>query len=416
MRPILSSRIQRFFRPLVVVPVFILLGSIYLTFALEPYLNPASAWDKIAQSIDETKEQLRSAYETSVSPPEKITTTHVYQISPLADGVVTLAVGRESPTKPPTVSIVSQRISLDYGSFISILALITILCFLYGSLYRDFSSGDELTSTEKHRRREIDYDHPDPHLVRASAEDVLLFQIRDAKKRSTEIYNRAMQLLGSGIIMSFAGIAIFYFTSPTLDDLRPKSYDWESSAKLPVIWSRMLGLEVTTSNSDRPPYLSITNPPLKDLVATNPGLVDSALKFNLSIYKERNKASEASNPLQTYAYRVVRPVGMLLFIEGIAWFLLRQYRSLLQEHKKFYAIYLQKANQMACIRAIDKEVLRGDSYQLALLVSFLQLDLIQDSFLRTEDGGDDQSIANILKTMITSAADSAKSIASRKTE
>lgn len=50
--------------------------------------------------------------------------------------------------------------------------------------------------------------------------------------------------------------------------------------------------------------------------------------------------------------RIARSFGLLIFIEGIAWFLLRQHRALLQEHRSFYSLYIKRMNHLLAVRLI----------------------------------------------------------------
>ncbi|MDR5776300.1 MULTISPECIES: hypothetical protein [unclassified Caballeronia] len=53
-----------------------------------------------------------------------------------------------------------------------------------------------------------------------------------------------------------------------------------------------------------------------------------------------------------YAFAALRPFELLIFIEAIAWFLLRQYRSLTEDFKKLHRIYLRRSNYMIARRAL----------------------------------------------------------------
>ena len=50
---------------------------------------------------------------------------------------------------------------------------------------------------------------------------------------------------------------------------------------------------------------------------------------------------------------------MLIFMEGIAWFLLRQYRVLIEEYKSFLRVYLKRSSYLiawkAASSAADKQ-------------------------------------------------------------
>lgn len=66
----------------------------------------------------------------------------------------------------------------------------------------------------------------------------------------------------------------------------------------------------------------------------------------------------------TYLIRALRATGMLVFLEAIAWFLLRQYRNLIEDFKSFHRIYMKRANYLAAITIIDKTVVRGEDLLL----------------------------------------------------
>lgn len=76
--------------------------------------------------------------------------------------------------------------------------------------------------------------------------------------------------------------------------------------------------------------------------------------------------------LSEYLPRVVRPTGILVFVEAIAWFLLRQYRVQIEDYKSFYRIYLRRANLLIALKTIASA--GKDRAQLALAAAFLQDD------------------------------------------
>ncbi|HEX2095021.1 MAG TPA: hypothetical protein VHG28_21660 [Longimicrobiaceae bacterium] len=55
-----------------------------------------------------------------------------------------------------------------------------------------------------------------------------------------------------------------------------------------------------------------------------------------------------------YLGKLFRPLGILLFIEGIAWFLLRQYRALSEDYKYYYRSYLKRSNYLVALRLIGE--------------------------------------------------------------
>ncbi|MCX4150175.1 MULTISPECIES: hypothetical protein [Paraburkholderia] len=54
---------------------------------------------------------------------------------------------------------------------------------------------------------------------------------------------------------------------------------------------------------------------------------------------------------EAYAIASIRPFGLLVFLEAIAWFLLRQYRSSTEDFKAFYRVYLKRSNYFVARKA-----------------------------------------------------------------
>lgn len=67
----------------------------------------------------------------------------------------------------------------------------------------------------------------------------------------------------------------------------------------------------------------------------------------------------------TYLSKAIRPTGILIFIESIAWFLLRQYRALIEDYKTFHRIYLKRANFLAAYRLVSTEKVRPEDLFMA---------------------------------------------------
>ncbi|RUW97104.1 hypothetical protein EOA30_28640 [Mesorhizobium sp. M8A.F.Ca.ET.059.01.1.1] len=110
-----------------------------------------------------------------------------------------------------------------------------------------------------------------------------------------------------------------------------------------------------------------------------------------------------SSPRFLLAYRAF---AMLIFIEAIAWFLLRQYRSLIEDYKSFYRYYMRRANYLAALKISNQP--RGDA-QFALIVrTFLAEDLTgrlkRDETTETLEG---QRLidANFAESLMASAFD-----------
>lgn len=89
--------------------------------------------------------------------------------------------------------------------------------------------------------------------------------------------------------------------------------------------------------------------------------------FYVALPELRQEASTTS-----YLPTVIRSVGILLFVEAIAWFLLRQYRVQIEDYKSFYRIYLRRANLLLALKTISAA--QNDPAQITLAAAFLQDD------------------------------------------
>jgi hypothetical protein len=68
-----------------------------------------------------------------------------------------------------------------------------------------------------------------------------------------------------------------------------------------------------------------------------------------------------------------RSFAVLFFIEAIAWFLLRQYRALIEDYKSFYRHYMRRANYLAAVKISTQ---KGDKQFFNRIVdTFLAEDL-----------------------------------------
>lgn len=127
---------------------------------------------------------------------------------------------------------------------------------------------------------------------------VLLEHTEFLESRATGIYNRSTQLLTAGVLMAFIGIAVFYFSLP----------DTSTSSIYAPIDASDVASTTTQAHPTAPSFWAQLAPKL-------PGLL--------------------------------RSTGVLIFIEAVAWFLLKQFRSLIEDHKQFTRLYLKRANYLA---------------------------------------------------------------------
>lgn len=77
--------------------------------------------------------------------------------------------------------------------------------------------------------------------------------------------------------------------------------------------------------------------------------------------------------VETYLAGALRPAGVLIFVEAIAWFLLRQYRALIEDYKTFHRMYIKRTNHLICLKALRRLDTPGS--ELPLVMSLLQEDL-----------------------------------------
>jgi len=101
----------------------------------------------------------------------------------------------------------------------------------------------------------------------------------------------------------------------------------------------------------------------------------------LTSLNELPNMEEASAETENVSTRVVnavlsnfRPTAIFIFLETISWYLLRQYRALIEDFKSFYRIYLRRQNILsAYIIAHDRPL--EQSAELAVVASLIQEDL-----------------------------------------
>jgi hypothetical protein len=114
-----------------------------------------------------------------------------------------------------------------------------------------------------------------------------------------------------------------------------------------------------------------------------------------------------------YLFHAIRPTGVLIFLEAIAWFLLRQYRALIEDYKWFHRLYLKRANYLAAIRLFEKEVVRPEDVFVA--ASLIREDLsgrLQKG--ETTEGlealkqGEDDPVSQLIKTIASLRNEAAK--------
>ncbi len=124
-----------------------------------------------------------------------------------------------------------------------------------------------------------------------SADEYLTIYVDRALERSEELFLRSTLLLVGGVVMAFVGVAIFFV----------------------VLSSALRGLGTPE--------------------------VDSSRIFGLS---------------ESQIFLAFKSTAMLVFIEAIAWFLLRQYRALIEDYKSFYRYYMRRSNYLVTLKLLSE--------------------------------------------------------------
>ncbi|MBN3815833.1 hypothetical protein G3N57_04090 [Paraburkholderia sp. Se-20369] len=90
-----------------------------------------------------------------------------------------------------------------------------------------------------------------------------------------------------------------------------------------------------------------------------------------------------------YLILTIRPIGILIFMEAVAWFLLRQYRSATEDFKTFHKIYLRRSNYFSASKALAELESREKAVLLANAL------LAEDLSGRLNDGQSTEAIESM---------------------
>ncbi len=188
-------------------------------------------------------------------------------------------------------------------------------------------------------------------IKRVSAEALLESDVVKAEERARDVYKRSTILLGGGIVMAFVGVALFYVTLPVTSG---GAFDPRT------IGERDRQEEFRYEVMRRLDYLS------EDRIRPRSDLDD--LRHLLA----EDRPTGEEHPWLTFASHSLRPTGMLIFMEGIAWFLLRQYRVLIEEYKSFLRVYLKRSSYLVAWKAASS----SPDKQLAVAQAMISEDMI----------------------------------------
>jgi hypothetical protein len=84
---------------------------------------------------------------------------------------------------------------------------------------------------------------------------------------------------------------------------------------------------------------------------------------------------------------------MLLFIEAIAWFLLRQHRVLIEDYKSFYRLYIRRTNYLTVLKLVAEST---DASHKGLLINALLIEDLSGRLRQgeTTEGLEDQKLTD----------------------
>jgi hypothetical protein len=148
----------------------------------------------------------------------------------------------------------------------------------------------------------------------SSPVSVLRAHVLFIETRASALYARSTLLLTVGVLMAFMGIGVFYFSLPHFEELA----------------------------ASRVSYPFAVAGPIGPAGGPSPQVPQDA---QLQRWPSASEIFWSNFAPSLPA--VLRSAGVLLFIEAVAWFLLRQFRSLIEDYKQFTRIYLKRANYLA---------------------------------------------------------------------
>jgi hypothetical protein len=147
------------------------------------------------------------------------------------------------------------------------------------------------------------YDLPQPvvpsaaaHSPEPSTEQYLAADVRRVLSTSEQLFSRSTLLLVSGLVMAFVGVGVFF-----------------------VSLTEVTGLPSTPA------------PQISEAASINAGFWFQTIGTRQLILTFKSTV-------------------MLVFLEAIAWFLLRQYRALMEDYKSFYRYCMRRSNYLAAFK------------------------------------------------------------------
>jgi len=107
-------------------------------------------------------------------------------------------------------------------------------------------------------------------------------------------------------------------------------------------------------------FISLTDPVTTPTVSFGPLLIQPA---------PNNAPATILGFSSSQIVQSFKSTAMLIFIEAIAWFLLRQYRALIEDYKSFYRYYMRRANYLIALKLVTEPA--GQSLQTRFVETLL---------------------------------------------
>ena len=285
---------------------------------------PAIDWEntKFQASVDATNQVSRSYFTLTGSSGEGSQIVNV-SLTPFASVRVIVETIKETaiPLSPPAPALHEGGmwyIPKDVSFVVRWDALILVISFLIVA----FVAGRTLQKQIPRATAPVKISKSASQLS-PSAEAYLVKDVERALERSEELFSRSTLLLVGGVVMAFVGVSVFFVSLS------------EVGAINSINITAATGSVVTTSSQ-----------------SSEGGL------FGI--------------PGRQF-FQAFKSTAMLIFIEAISWFLLRQYRALIEDYKSFYRYYMRRANYLTSLKLVSESA--DASLRVRLVEALLGEDL-----------------------------------------
>ena len=262
--------------------------------------------------------------------------------------------------------------------------------------------------------------------------EILREQHHDALQHAALFRNLAMIELLVGVLTAVIGIFVFaYLFSQWSVDVRAQDREtrsailgWIAVDSKSALMSEIYGADAAArmrndvltvqSRDDRKSYngsrneigLPVFSPP-PPFSSSNqksprpPPTIDELLRINETLVKNEPTAEAKASFWDGVNWSgIMRASGIFLAIEAVAWFLLRQYRSLMDDYKEFHYFALRRANYVTAQQIATKPLLNSGDIRVGEI--FVLSTLLTEKFgrenltLKPVDGKTESGITSIV--------------------